>query len=88
MRRKFPEKWHCRLKEENAQDVCDYVIRNKPSYTNWKPKNILPNPYITNYDFPLTSTLSKHGEEITWEEFEYFILGRSRSNVEPQYEIY
>ena len=88
MRTELPEKWYFRLKKENAQDVCDYVISNKPSYTNWIPSNILPNPYITNYSFPLTSTSLKHGEKITWDEFEYFVLGKNCGDDELQYEIY
>jgi hypothetical protein len=88
MRTELPKKWYFKLRKENAQDVCDYVISNKPSYTNWIPSNILPNPYITNDGTPLRSTLHKYGKEITWDEFEYFVLGRSQQDINTNYEIY
>jgi hypothetical protein len=88
MRTELPKKWCFKLKRENTQEVCNYVISNKPSYTNWIPSNILVNPYITNQNFPLVSTQSKYGEEITFEEFKSLVLGEKQQPTEPQYEIY
>jgi hypothetical protein len=88
MRTELPKKWYFKLRKENAQDVCDYVISIRPRYTNWTPSNISHNLYITNEYFPLGNTSHKFGEKITWEEFEYFILGKSPQNINTHYEIY
>lgn len=71
----LPEKWYFKLQPEFAQIVCDYVISIKPNYTNWIPKNILTNKYISNDNMCcLASNNYKYGTQITFEQFEQYVL--------------
>lgn len=78
----LPKKWYIKQEYPMLRTFCNYVINKKPEWNNsWTPENIKCNPFITNESYPLCSSYTPFGEEITFDQFKKFVLKEGQEGL-------